>query len=150
MNQELEEMLFKLKLQGVSASKIERDLGFSNGVLGKGIKGKPNLSKARFVLVKRYFDSNIIDDRSNPLINAARGRDENGTNTDELETEHQVQQRDIDAPLSNEEVAKVDYQKEFNDCEYSEEYKALWDKISKDPNVSIKDKQLWKIRLNAK
>ncbi len=55
MQQELEQMLFKLKMQNIPASKIEEDLGFSNGVLGKAVKGKPNLSKARFEMVKLYF-----------------------------------------------------------------------------------------------
>lgn len=48
-------MLFTLKMQNIPASKIEEDLGFSNGVLGKAVKGKPNLSKARFEMVKNYF-----------------------------------------------------------------------------------------------
>lgn len=34
-------------------------------------------------IIKQKID-NILDDRSNPLINAARGRDENGINNDEL------------------------------------------------------------------
>lgn len=44
----------------------------------------------------------------------------------------------------------VDYQKLFNECEFPDEYKALWERINNDPNVSVKEKTIWKIRLNVK
>lgn len=45
---------------------------------------------------------------------------------------------------------KKDYQAEFNNCEFPEEYKALWEKIKDDAGLNEKDKALWKIRLNVK
>lgn len=44
----------------------------------------------------------------------------------------------------------VDYQKEYNMCEFTDEYKALWLRINSDQMVSQRDKNTWKIRLNVK
>lgn len=90
---------------------------------------------------KGKFD--FINDRSNPLINIARERDKDGGSDDELEIINSKLEE-----VENNEI--IDYQKDFNNCEFPEEYKALWDRINSDVNVSVKDKQLWKIRLNAK
>jgi len=84
MQQEIQQMLFTLKLQNVSAKKIEEDLGFSNGVLAKAAKGIVGISPARFELFKQYYNVNVIDDRTNSLINVSRGRDKDGANNDEL------------------------------------------------------------------
>jgi|688.fasta_scaffold00239_103 hypothetical protein len=45
---------------------------------------------------------------------------------------------------------KVDYKKEYELCEFPDEYKALWDKINADDEVCTKDKKIWKITLNIK
>lgn len=45
---------------------------------------------------------------------------------------------------------KVDYRKEYELCEFPDEYKALWDKINADDEVCTKDKKIWKITLNIK
>lgn len=55
-----------------------------------------------------------------------------------------------DEVLIHRKIEIVDYQKLFNECEFPDEYKALWEKINADPNVSVKEKNIWKIRLNAK
>jgi len=47
-------------------------------------------------------------------------------------------------------VEKVDYQKLYDECMFPDEYKALWERISSDPNVSAKELPIWKIRLNVK
>ncbi len=47
-------------------------------------------------------------------------------------------------------VEKVDYQKLYDECMFPDEYKALWERISSDPNVSAKDLPIWKLRLNVK
>ena len=44
----------------------------------------------------------------------------------------------------------VDYQKLYDECMFPDEYKALWERISADPNVSAKELPIWKLRLNAK
>jgi hypothetical protein len=44
----------------------------------------------------------------------------------------------------------IDYQTHFNQCEFEDEYRNLWEMINSDPNLNEKDKNLWKIRLNAK
>lgn len=44
----------------------------------------------------------------------------------------------------------VDYQKLYDECMFPDEYKALWERISSDPNVSAKELPIWKIRLNVK
>jgi hypothetical protein len=46
--------------------------------------------------------------------------------------------------------SKKDYQKQLDDCEFPDEYKALWDRINEDQDMLAKDKQIWKLRLNAK
>lgn len=52
-------------------------------------------------------------------------------------------------PTTPTKLKQADYQSEFNNCEFPEEYKELWQKI-KDSNLNEKDKALWKIRLNVK
>lgn len=63
----------------------------------------------------------------------------------------------MDAPMKgifdlDEEVVveKVDYQKLYDECMFPDEYKALWERISADPNVLAKELPIWKIRLNVK
>lgn len=62
----------------------------------------------------------------------------------------QVTEVKIEMPKNNVNAESIDYQKLFNDCEYPDEYKALWEKINSDINMPKKEKDLWKIRLNAK
>ncbi len=45
---------------------------------------------------------------------------------------------------------KVDYAKELDECQFPEDFKRLWDKISEDDSVSLSDKKLWKITLNIR
>jgi len=45
---------------------------------------------------------------------------------------------------------KVDYEKLLSGCEFQEEFRALWERIDADNEVSRKEKDLWRIRLNAK
>lgn len=47
-------------------------------------------------------------------------------------------------------VEEVDYKKLYEGCEFSDEYRALWERIKADDNVSTKDKNEWKLRLGAK
>lgn len=56
MKEKLEQILVDLKAIGVSVSKIETDLGFSNGLLGKVKNGKSNLSDEKFRLVESYYE----------------------------------------------------------------------------------------------
>ena len=55
MKEKLEQILVELKSIGVSVSKVETDLGFSNGLLGKVKNGKSNLSDEKFELVESYY-----------------------------------------------------------------------------------------------
>lgn len=56
MKEKLEQILANLKSIGVSVSKVETDLGFSNGLLGKVKNGKSNLSDEKFGLVESYYE----------------------------------------------------------------------------------------------
>lgn len=47
-------------------------------------------------------------------------------------------------------IEEVDYEKLFNDCEFPEERKSLWDRIKLDGNMLEKERMQWKMRLNAK
>ena len=59
MKEKLEQILVNLKAIGVSVSKVETDLGFSNGLLGKVKNGKSNLSDEKFGLVESYYEKLI-------------------------------------------------------------------------------------------
>lgn len=59
MQEKLEQMLTDLKKAGFPNSKIESDLGFSNGLLGKAKSGNTNLSEDKFNLLKNYYDSKV-------------------------------------------------------------------------------------------
>ena len=61
MKEKLEQILVNLKAIGVSVSKIETDLGFSNGLLGKVKNGKSNLSDEKFDLVESYYKKMVGD-----------------------------------------------------------------------------------------
>jgi len=62
MKEKLEQILANLKAIGVSVSKVETDLGFSNGLLGKVKNGKSNLSDEKFGLVESYY-KNMVGDK---------------------------------------------------------------------------------------
>ena len=47
-------------------------------------------------------------------------------------------------------IEEVDYEKLFNDCEFPEERKSLWERIKLDGNMLEKERMQWKFRLNAK
>lgn len=48
-------MLVALKAIKIPASKVEKDLDFSNGLLGKAAKGNNDLSDEKFNLLEKYF-----------------------------------------------------------------------------------------------
>jgi hypothetical protein len=56
----------------------------------------------------------------------------------------------FDTNDSKEVIDVVDYKKLFDGCEFPDEYKALWEKIKVDPTMSDKEKNVWKLTLNAK
>lgn len=59
MNEQLEQMLNYLKENGFPLSKIEQELEFSNGLLGKAKKGETKLSEEKFNILKNYYEENI-------------------------------------------------------------------------------------------
>lgn len=56
MKEEISKMLTDLKGKKISASTIESDLGFSNGLLGKAAKGDTNLSEEKLQKLKNFYD----------------------------------------------------------------------------------------------
>ena len=64
MKEKLEQILAELKLKGVSVAKLESDLKFSNGLLGKVKNGKSNLSDEKFDMVQAYYDKLINNAKS--------------------------------------------------------------------------------------
>ena len=59
MKEKLEQVLADLKAIGISVAKVESDLGFSNGLLGKAKNGKANLSDEKFNLLINYYEKNF-------------------------------------------------------------------------------------------
>ena len=59
MKEKLEQVLADLKAIGISVAKIETDLWFSNGLLGKARNGKANLSDEKFNLLINYYEKNF-------------------------------------------------------------------------------------------
>lgn len=55
MKQELELILTALKGMGYPTSKVESDLNFSNGLLGKAKNGLTNLSDEKFKSLEEYY-----------------------------------------------------------------------------------------------
>ncbi len=49
MKEQVKGILFDFKKEGWSIQKLEKELGFSNGSLGKAASGKVNLSEVRFI-----------------------------------------------------------------------------------------------------
>jgi hypothetical protein len=77
--------------RGFSKSELERLIGLPKNSLSGVLLGGKKLSKKSELKVQRFMTSekpNPLDleksQRSNKLVNAARGRDENGVNNDEL------------------------------------------------------------------
>lgn len=65
MKEQLEQILTELKSAGISVSKIETELGFSNGLIGKAKSGKANLSEEKFELLKKYYEGLGLRPRAN-------------------------------------------------------------------------------------
>lgn len=59
MKEELEVMISDLKNVGFTISRIEKELNFSNGVIGKAISGKIKLNDEKFDLLKKFHESLI-------------------------------------------------------------------------------------------
>lgn len=55
MRDEILKMIVALKAIKISVSKIESDLGFSNGLIGKASKGNTTLSEEKFKKLQEYF-----------------------------------------------------------------------------------------------
>ena len=90
MKEKLEQILAELKLKGVSVAKLESDLKFSNGLLGKVKNGKSNLSDEKFYLVQAYYDK---------LINNAKSVTENETKSEVLINEEVIVPKTEQKPL---------------------------------------------------
>lgn len=57
MDSKLESVLQSFRMVKYPVSKIEKDLGFSNGLLGKVAKGQSNLSQEKAEKLIEYYDS---------------------------------------------------------------------------------------------
>lgn len=51
------EILTSIKSRGISLKSVEINIGLSNGVLGKYVKGKANVSERNFYKIKAYYDA---------------------------------------------------------------------------------------------
>lgn len=54
MKEQVKCILFDFKKEGWSVQKLEKNLGFSNGTLGKAASGKVNLSEVRFIKLLEF------------------------------------------------------------------------------------------------
>ena len=61
-----------------------------------------------------------------------------------------VERKDDEFRIPAQPIEEVDYEKLFNDCEFPEERKNLWERIKLDGNMLEKERMQWKMRLNAK
>lgn len=59
MKEKLEQILTELKAAGFPVSKIETELGFSNGLLGKAKNGVANLSEEKFAQLEAFYHKNV-------------------------------------------------------------------------------------------
>lgn len=69
MKEQILKMLSELKAQKISASTIETELGFSNGLLGKAAKGDTNLSEEKFAKLKSYYEAFFPKPEQLPVVN---------------------------------------------------------------------------------
>lgn len=78
-----------IEKSGLSVYRIEKDLKIPNGTLSQVLSGKKKLPE-KYEAALRFLakESSVV----NPLINAARGRDESGINEDELQTPLTIEQ----------------------------------------------------------
>jgi len=56
MKDEILKIIVALKAVKIPISKIESELGFSNGLIGKAAKGKSNLSNDKFIKLVSYYE----------------------------------------------------------------------------------------------
>lgn len=59
MEKRIEQILKDLKGIKLTAQKIEEEVGFSNGLLGKAAKGKCNLSEEKMKLLEGFYFSKL-------------------------------------------------------------------------------------------
>lgn len=59
MKEEILKMVVALKAKKIPVSKIEAELGFSNGLVGKAAKGDTTLSADKFETLKEYFNKQM-------------------------------------------------------------------------------------------
>ena len=78
MKEQLEQILTALKNAGISVSKIETELGFSNGLIGKAKSGKANLSEEKFKLLEKYYEG-VLQGNQNVSIESIEKVVENPT-----------------------------------------------------------------------
>jgi len=104
---EISELKSIIEKSGLSAYKIEKDLKIPNGTLGQVLKGKKVLPE-KFEEPLRFLAKEVP--RDNPLINAARGRDESGVNEDEatLEIEQPEEPVSVNNYSEDPEIGEVD------------------------------------------
>jgi len=75
---EILKIVVALKAIKIPISKIEADLGFSNGLIGKAAKGKTELSEDKFAELSSYFDKNCgvldkIEDKTSLVVEKKKG-----------------------------------------------------------------------------
>ena len=79
----------QFKLLKLKKKIVETELDMPLNSLSAMLSGKRNIPDKWLILLKKYIQSKggsfkLNDDRDNPLINQARGRDECGVNKDEV------------------------------------------------------------------
>lgn len=75
---EILKIVVALKAIKIPISKIEADLGFSNGLIGKAAKGKTELSEDKFAELSSYFDKNCgvldkIEEKTSIVVEKKKG-----------------------------------------------------------------------------
>lgn len=68
----IEQILSDLKTQKLTTAKVEKALGFSNGLLGKAASGKTTLSKEKGEILERFWSNTynqpMPEKSKNPVI----------------------------------------------------------------------------------
>ena len=72
MKEQVKSMLTSLKEKGLTVQKIEIDLDFSNGSLGKAASGKANLSELRFKKLSEFHAKMLLKNKVIKVVDATK------------------------------------------------------------------------------
>lgn len=101
----IEQILADLKTKKFSTAKVEKALGFSNGLLGKAASGKTVLSKEKSDILERFWqnthNSSLPEKNKNPVIEKMLEDIAGLTTADKLPTPKEVKETASDHKTYN-------------------------------------------------